>query len=46
VQKALAATNFSLAVTKSALVGAKDVLGVARVLEQCPGNYRTESGHS
>lgn len=38
------ATNISLAVTKVSLVGVKFVLFVARVLEQCPGNYQTESG--
>lgn len=33
-------------VTKVSLVVVKVVFAVARVLEKCPGNYRTKSGHS
>jgi len=33
-------------VTKAALFGAKVILVITRVLEQCPRNYLTKSGHS
>ena len=46
MQKSLFVTKVSLAVTKAALVVAKVVLVVARLLEQCPRNYRTQSGRS
>jgi len=35
----------ALATTKVALVVEKVVLAVARVFEQCLGNYRTKSDH-
>ena len=43
--KSLAATKVSLAITKASLVVGKAILAVARVLEQCPRNYRTKSSH-
>lgn len=36
----------TIATTKVALVTAEVVLVVARVLEQCPKKFQTESGHS
>jgi len=43
-RRALAATKVSLVGKKAAHVVVEDVLDVVSVLEQCLGNFRTESG--
>ena len=42
----LVVARIACAATKVPLVIVGVVLVVARVLEQCPGNFRTKSGHS